>query len=135
MSKLSTNRLWNARFGNNKIIGISGIEAPTAAVAEAEVNKLTKKPLVALDSEPIYETSINVELDGDDVKSENGIFEISIKGTDYAKVDELKKLLAFVMNGVPLAFEYPDEPRQPQFVWSQRLRDFIRKNALTVVSL
>lgn len=134
MSKLTTNRLWNAYFGKNKNVIVSHIEAPTAAEAETEATKNMNEPLVMLDSEPIYETSIGVELDDGDSESENGIFEINIRGTDRAKVDELKKLLAFLMNGVPCEFEYPDEENVPQAVWAQRLRRFINENAMTVVT-
>lgn len=134
MSKLTTNRLWNARFGKNKNVIVSHIEAPNAAAAEAEATKNMKEPLVMLDSEPIYETGLGVELDDGDSESENGIFEINIKGTDRAKVDELKKILAFLMNGMPCEFEYPDEVEVPQSVWAQRLRRFINENAMTVVT-
>ena len=135
MSKLTTNRLWNAYFGKNKNIVVSGIEAPTAAEAEAEAMKNMKEPIAMLDSEPIYETSIGVELADSDVESENGIFEISIKGTDRAKVDELKKILAFLMNGAPCEFEYPDEENVSQSVWALRLRNFINENEMTVATL
>ena len=66
MSKLTTNRLWNARFGKNKNVIVSHIEAPNAAAAEAEATKNMKEPLVMLDSEPIYETGLGVELDDGD---------------------------------------------------------------------
>ena len=138
MSKLIANSLWNARFGKNKNIVIPRIEAPTAVEAVATVTAMTKnmkEQLVALESEPIYETSIGVELDDGDSESENGIFEITIKGTDNAKVDELKKLLALMVNGIPCNFEYPDEENVPQSVWVQRLRRFINENAMMVVSL
>lgn len=135
MSKLTTNRLWNARFGKNKNVIISHIEAPTAAEAEAKALKNMDEPLVSLDSEPIYESNIGVELTDGDSDSEDGVFEINIKGTDKSKVDELKKLLALLMNGVPCEFEYPDEENVPQSVWAQRLRHFINENAMTVVTL
>ena len=136
MSKLMTNRLWNAHFGKNKNISISHIEAPTAAEAAAKATKDLNMdaPLVMLDSEPIYETGLGVELDDGDSESENGIFEINIKGTDRAKVDELKKILAFLIDGMPCEFEYPDEEKVPQSVWAQRLRRFINENAMNVVT-
>ena len=134
MSKLATNRLWNACFGKNKNVRVSHIEASTAAEAETTAKKNINEPLVMLDSEPIYETGIGVELADSDSESENGIFEINIKGTDCAKVDELKKILAFLINGMPLEYEYPDEIAMPQAVWAQRLRNFINENAMTVTA-
>lgn len=135
MSKLSTNRLWNARFGKNKNFIVSHIEAATAAEAAAKATKNTKEQLVMLDSEPIYETGIGVELADGDSESENGIFEINIKGTDRAKVDELKKLLALLMNGIPCEFEYPDKENVPQSVWARRLCRFINENTMSITSL
>ena len=137
MSKLTTNRLWNACFGKNKSTFVSHIEAATAVEAMAEATKEMNEPLVQLvklDSEPIYETDIGVELDSDS-GSENGIFEINIRGTDCKKVDELKKLLAFLINGMPCEFEYHDEENVSQSVWAQRLCRFIDENKMTVVSV
>ena len=134
MSKLTTNRLWNAVFGKNKSTFVSHIEAATAVEAMAEATKDMNEQLVKLDSEPIYETDIGVELDSDS-GSENRIFEINIKGTDYKKVDELKKLLAFLINGMPCEFEYNDEENVSQSVWAQRLCRFINENKMTVVSV
>ena len=134
MSKLTTNRLWNACFGKNKSTFVSHIEAATAVEAMAEATKEMNKQLVKLDSEPIYETDIGVELDSDS-GSENGIFEINIKGTDCKKVDELKKLLAFLINGMPCEFEYHDEENASQSDWAQRLCRFIDENKMTVVSV
>ena len=134
MSKLTTNRLWNAYFGKNKSTIVSHIEAATAVEAAAEATKDMNEQLVKLDSEPIYETDIGVELDSDS-ESENGIFEINIKGTDCKKVDELKKLLAFMINGMPCEFGYHDEENVSQSVWAQRLCRFINENSMTVVSV
>ena len=134
MSKLTTNRLWNAYFGKNKSTIVSHIEAATAVEATAEAMKGMNEQLVKLDSEAIYETDIGVELDSDSV-SENGIFEINIKGTDCKKVDELKKLLAFLINGMPCEFGYHDEENVSQSVWAQRLCRFINENAMTIVSV
>ena len=134
MSKLTTNRLWNAVFGKNKSTIVSHIEAATAVEAAAEATKDMNEQLVKLDSEPIYETDIGVELDSDS-ESENGIFEISIKGTDCKKVDELKKLLAFLINGMPCEFGYNDEENVSQPVWARRLCRFINENKMTVVSV
>ena len=134
MSKLTTNRLWNAYFGKNKSTIVSHIEAATAAEAATEATKDMNEQLVKLDSEPIYETDIGVELDSDS-ESENGIFEISIKGTDCKKVDELKKLLAFLINGMPCEFGYNDEENVSQSVWAQRLCRFINENSMTIVSV
>ena len=134
MSKLTTNRLWNAYFGKNKSTIVSHIEAATAAEAAAEATKDMNEQLVKLDSEPIYETDIGVELDSDS-ESENGIFEINIRGTDCKKVDELKKLLAFLINGMPCEFGYNDEEDMSQSVWAQRLCRFINENSMTIVSV
>lgn len=134
MSKLTTNRLWNAYFGKNKSTIVSHIETATAVEAAAEATKDMNEQLVKLDSEPIYETDIGVELDNDS-ESENGIFEINIRGTDCKKVDELKKLLAFLINGMPCEFGYNDEENVSQSVWAQRLCRFINENKMTVVSV
>ena len=134
MSKLTTNRLWNAYFGKNKSTIVSHIEAATAVEAAADATKDMNEQLVKLDSEPIYETGIGVELDNDS-ESENGIFEINIRGTDCKKVDELKKLLAFLINGMPCEFGYNDEENVSQSVWAQRLCRFINENSMTVVSV
>lgn len=134
MSKLTTNRLWTAGFGKNKNILVSNIEAASAEEAKAKASKNMNEPLTMLNSEPIYETGIGVELDDGDSESENGIFEINIKGTDCAKVDELKKILAFLINGPSCKYEYPDEIAMPQAVWAQRLRNFINENAMMVTS-
>ena len=134
MSKLTTNRLWNAYFGKNKSTIVSHIEAATAAEAAAEATKDMNEQLVKLGSEPIYETDIGVELDSDS-ESENGIFEINIRGTDCKKVDELKKLLAFLINGMPCEFGYNDEEDVSQSVWAQRLCRFINENSMTIVSV
>ena len=133
MSKLTTNRLWNAYFGKNKSTIVSHIEAATAVEAAADATKDMNEQLVKLDSEPIYETGIGVELDNDS-ESENGIFEINIRGTDCKKVDELKKLLAFLINGMPCEFDN-DEENVSQSVWAQRLCRFINENSMTVVSV
>lgn len=133
MSKLTTNRLWNAYFGKNKSTIVSHIEAATAVEAAADATKDMNEQLVKLDSEPIYETDIGVELDNDS-ESENGIFEINIRGTDCKKVDELKKLLAFLINGMPCEFDN-DEENVSQSVWAQRLCRFINENSMTVVSV
>ena len=134
MSKLTTNRLWNAYFGKNKSTIVSHIESATAVEAAAEATKDMNEQLVKLDSEPIYETDIGVELDSDS-GSENGIFEINIRGTDCKKVDELKKLLAFLINGMPCEFGYNDEEDVSQSVWAQRLCRFINENSMTIVSV
>ena len=134
MSKLTTNRLWNAYFGKNKSTIVSHIETATAVEAAAEATKDMNEQLVKLDSEPIYETDIGVELDNDS-ESENGIFEINIRGTDCKKVDELKKLLTFLINGMPCEFGYNDEENVSQSVWAQRLCRFINENKMTVVSV
>ena len=92
------------------------------------------EPIAMLDSEPIYESSIGVELDDGDSDSENGIFEISIKGTDQSKVDEFMKYLACLINGMPIEYEFPNEADKPQEVHAFKLKKFINENAMTVTS-
>lgn len=135
MSKLLTNRLWNVCFGKNKNIRVSQIEAATAAEAEAVAMKNIKERPVMLDSEPIYESSIGVELTGGDAESANGIFEINIKGTDQSKVDEFMKYLACLINGMPIEYEFPNEANKRQDVHAFKLKRFISENEMTVVSL
>lgn len=134
MSKLTTNRLWTAGFGKDKNFRVSNIEAASAEEAKAKASKNMDEPLTMLDSEPIYEAGIGVELDDGDSESGNGIFDITIRGTDNAKVDELKKILAFIISGLPCEVDYPDEEEKPQSVWANRLCNFINENAMTVVA-
>jgi len=135
MSKLTANRLWNARFGKNKNVIISHIEAPTAAEAEVKALKNMDEPIASLDSEPIYESSIDVELTDGDSESENGIFEINIKGTDQSKVDEFVKYLACLINGMAVEYEFPNEANKSRAYTHCKLERFINENAMTVVAL
>lgn len=57
-----------------------------------------ERPILGCTSEPIYEAGIGVETDKQDV-SENGIFEIVIRGTDPALVDKMKKALGYLIPG------------------------------------
>lgn len=90
---------------------VSGIEAPDAraAMTEAECsfaggkNEFAGKSLSAT-CEQIYEASIGLETDGrdnapNDADTENGVFEIKIRGCDPNRVNELKRALLYLIGG------------------------------------
>lgn len=87
------------RVNVEKNLYFSGVEASSAEEACEEARKeFNVKQVVDCTSEPIYEASIGLNVDAEGA-SENGVFEITIKGTDEKLVDRLKKALGYLIPG------------------------------------
>lgn len=102
----TTNRLYKVRVTPN--FACTGIIAPNApAAVERALNGFKdkdklRKDIVEVTCEDIYEASLDLNCDGrdnapNDLDTENGLFDITIRGTDPKRVNELKlALLHFI---------------------------------------
>lgn len=124
--KLDT-RLFTVKFGNNKNIQHSGIEAKSIDEARAIAEADSKDTAVEVTSEPIYKSSISIESDT--------IFEISIKGIDQKKVDRFTELLAKFIGGPAVDMAYPTDVSSTYNARIRRLNDFIMENEMLVAAL
>lgn len=96
--KPAANKLYSVRLGER--FYCTRIEAPnaSAAIASAETSypKYTGKAIDCT-AEDIYEASIG--LFDEHSETENGIFEISIRGCDQARVQQLKMAIVKYIGG------------------------------------
>ena len=97
MAYKTDKRLYKVNVEKN--LYFTGVEASSAEEACEEARKeFNVKQVVDCTSEPIYEASIGIDIDAEGA-SENGVFEITIKGTDEKLVDRLKKALGYLIPG------------------------------------
>ena len=107
------NRLYKVRVTPSfSCIGIVAPNAPVAidrAVDGFKNKDELRKDIVEVTCENIYEASIDLSCDGrdnapDDLETENGLFDITIRGTDPKRVNELKLALLHLI-GFPCGDE------------------------------
>ena len=97
MAYKTNKRLYKVNVENN--LYFTGVEASSAEEAcEKAREEFKVKSVVDCTSEPIFEASIGLDVDAEGA-SENGVFEITIKGTDEKLVDRLKKALGYLIPG------------------------------------
>lgn len=106
--ELTDKRLYCVRTRENCFN--SGIEAGSAQEAIKRVTKRTgEEPVYDVTCEKIYESSIGTETNSEKARSSNGIFEIKVRGTDKWAVDKLQELIAKLIGGPAVAFEFGEE--------------------------
>ena len=89
-----TNKLYDVRL--EECYHISGIEAPNAHEAIAQAEKCHPKfkgKTVDCSAQSIYEAGIYLQDDNEHATTEDGIFEINIRGCDPARVQALQMAL------------------------------------------
>lgn len=95
-------RFYNVRvkphFFCNKIIAPNAPSAVEQAINGLEDKDEVRKNIVEVRCEDIYTASIDLSCDErdnapDDLETENGLFDITIRGTDPKRVNELKLAL------------------------------------------
>lgn len=98
----TTNRLYNVRvtprFTCTRIVAPNAPTAIERALDGFKNKDELRKDIVEVRCENIYEASIDLSNDGrdnapDDLDTENAIFDITIRGTDPKRVNELKLAL------------------------------------------
>ena len=111
---------------------VSGIEARSAQEAiELATRNLDGEHKRVLDvkAEKLYEAGISVENDtADENESLNAITEISIRGTDPARVDALKRALGYLITGPHHGDEEefrPDLIENPKMLMAELAKLFV----------
>lgn len=116
-------RLYTVKFGKNKNFSVSGIIAASLDEAKTKAETNAKDKAVEITSEPIFEGSLGLE--------GNGIFEISIKGTNETNVNKFTELLARFIGGMAVDFELGDD-NDTDIGRINKLTKFIAENEISV---
>lgn len=118
-------RLFAVKFGKNKNFVVSGIMAASLDEAKTKAETNAKDKAVEITSEPIFEGSLGIESDG--------IFEISIKGTNETNVNKFTELLARFIGG-PAVDCCLDNNDKSKIEIVAELNNFMSENEIEVVS-
>lgn len=81
-------------------IHLCGIEATDAEEAIKRATSQGWKNITKVESEPIFEASLGLEVDTEEAKTENGLFDLVIRGTDEKLVDRLRDAIAIAIGGM-----------------------------------
>ena len=79
---------------------LCGIEATDAEEAIKRATSQGWKNITKVESEPIFEASLGLEFDTEEAKTENGLFDLVIRGTDEKLVDRLRDAIAIAIGGM-----------------------------------
>lgn len=107
MAHLEKNRLFNVHCSAKGNFIYSGIEAETAEEAIRKSDRHEGQIVSQVDSEPIYSASIGTETDKWDDDSDTGtsVFDITIRGTNEAAVNQLRDAVAKIIGGMAAQFD------------------------------
>lgn len=127
-------RQWVAHFGKDGNVLISGIEACTAdeALSTLKKDRFSRNDLVKLDSEPLYQGSMGIELDTNEDNTMAGVSEICVKGTNQKLVDELTAAIAKAIGGMAVEFAFGNGSPE---ISARSLRNFTRRYNASVVTI
>ena len=132
MAKLEKTRLFNVRCGEKGNYIFSGIEATTAEEAIRKSSRREGQIVSQVDSEPIYTAGLDCETDEED-KSENSIFEITVRGTDEESVEKLRDAIALAIGG--MAVEFAELNKDGDSDGGRALQRFIGKTCLSITAM
>lgn len=133
--EITDKRLYCVRTKENCFC--TGIEAGSAQEAIKHVTERAgEEPVYDVTCEKIYESSIGTETNGEKARSSNGIFEIKVRGTDKWAVDKLQELIAKLIRGPAVDFEFGEsEASVPRSEVIRQLERFIEDLELSVESV
>lgn len=135
MAHLEKNRLFNVHCGIKGNIIYSGIEARTAEEAIHNAHRHEGEIVSQVDSEPIYSASIGTETDKwDDSDTGTSVFDITIRGTNEAAVNQLRDAIAKMIGGMAAQFD-PNLDSDGSSDYGSALNKFIDKWNLTTNSI
>lgn len=136
MAHLEKNRLFNVHCGANGNFIYSGIEAETAEEAIRKSDRHEGQIVSQVDSEPIYNASIGTETDkwDDDADTGTSVFDITIRGTNEAAVNQLRDAIAKMIGGMAAQFD-EDLDSDGSSDYGSALNKFIDKWNLTTNSI
>lgn len=136
MAHLEKNRLFNVHCGAKGNTIYSGIEAETAEEAIRKSDRHEGQIVSQVDSEPIYSASIGTETDKWDDDSDTGtsVFDITIRGTNEAAVNQLRDAIAKIIGGMAAQFD-EDLDSDGSSDYGRALNKFIDQWNLTTNSI
>jgi hypothetical protein len=132
MAKLEKTRLFDVRCGAKGNIIYSGIEAETAEEAIRKSSRSEGQIVSQVDSVPIYTAGLDCETNEEN-KTENSVFEITVRGTDEESVETLRHAIALAIGG--MAVDFAELNKDGDSDGGRALQRFIDKTCLSIVAM